>query len=401
MKTFRFTNIGITLIFFAALIGELYRFKGMLLVDIAVPTFTTISLAVLILQKKLKTDKTFIPAVLFFLIGFASLLFNSGGMGTRTFLESSFYGFRWIFMYLLYLVIISNSQKNNYIYWSVFIFGALLSIAGFVQLKFYPDFMEFTQYGWDPHRNRLLSTWFDPNFTGEMLAFILTILLGFIFKEKRYHSLLMLMGAIMLSALFLTYSRSAYLSLILAFTIFGLLRSIKIVIAGLGIFIILLTFSDRAQERFYDLGVSIGSVFGENYQLPDPSGRIRFLSWQEGYNLFIDSPIIGQGYNAFAHASSEIGKLKDPKVHAASGSDSSLLTILATTGIVGFIPFVSIYIFLAIHAWKNRQNSIQLAYFCAICGLFLHSVFVNSLLFPLIMAQFWIVSGRILKENIS
>ena len=72
--------------------------------------------------------------------------------------------------------------------------------------------------GWDPHIGRLLSTWFDPNFIGGFLGFILsiTIALGlYYWKEKRTKLALVLgiIGFIGLIALYLTYSRSGYLTL--------------------------------------------------------------------------------------------------------------------------------------------------------------------------------------------
>lgn len=49
----------------------------------------------------------------------------------------------------------------------------LISLLGFLQLKYFPSFLELGMQlsGWDPHIGRLLSTWFDPNFIGGVPGF--------------------------------------------------------------------------------------------------------------------------------------------------------------------------------------------------------------------------------------
>ena len=76
-----------------------------------------------------------------------------------------------------------------------------------------------------------------------------------------------------------------------------------------------------------------------------------------------------------------------------SGGDSSLLNVLAMTGLLGFAPFLALYLLLAKKAWDLRRTGYGLGFLSALCGLFVHCIFVNSLLFPLFMAPFWISAG--------
>lgn len=390
-KDLNFIDFGIGITLFFALIAELYRFHGILLLDIWTPLFSSACLLYFLLKKNLKIPDTFLPAAFFVAFGFASLLFNSGDMSTSTFAGAAFYGVRWASMYFLSVIVYNRPQK---IYLQIlFIFAALLAVAGFIQLKFIPDFTSFEELGWDPHQNRLLSTWFDPNFVGGFFAFILPISIGYALKEKSRKILPLI--AIITLALFLTYSRSSYLALLTGILIFGFFRDFKIIVFSGLIGIVLLTVSPQAQQRVGDLISSVNSVFSETYKLPDPSARLRFQTWENAWNLFLTAPIFGHGYNAYAEASVENKTLKDSNVHSANGSDSSLLNILATTGIAGFIPYISVYILLAFRTFKNRRNTISLGFFSGLCGLFVHSIFLNSLLFPLIMASFWIAAGLI------
>ncbi len=387
-KDINFIDLGLGSTLFFTLIAELYRFHGILLLDIWAPLFSTGCLLYFLLKKNLKLPDTFLPAALFIAFGFASLLLNSGEMSNLTFAESAFYGIRWASMYFL-SVIVFNRPRKIYLQ-MLFIFAGILAIAGFIQLKYIPDFTSFEDLGWDPHQNRLLSTWFDPNFVGGFFAFILPISIGYAIKEKSKKILPLI--AIIALALFLTYSRSSYLALLTGILIFGLIRDFKIIIFSGLIGIAFITISPQAQERVGDLIGSVDSVFTENYTLPDPSARLRFQSWENAWNLFLTAPVFGHGYNAYAEASVENKSLKDSNVHSANGSDSSILNILATTGIAGFLPYISVYILLTTRAFKNRKNAVELGFFAGLCGLFVHSIFLNSLLFPLIMAPFWIAS---------
>ena len=76
----------------------------------------------------------------------------------------------------------------------------LISLLGFFQLKFFPSFLELGLYleGWDPHIGRLLSTWFDPNFIGGYLAFILPVILAlslYFKRNKQYRWAVLLFAA--------------------------------------------------------------------------------------------------------------------------------------------------------------------------------------------------------------
>lgn len=445
LKTFAFAGVGLTLFF--ALLGELYRFHGILLLDIWAPLFVLLYFCARALSLfngfKILALKNFneklLPTSLrgqtlysfFFLaFGFASLLLNSGDLENVDFYKAAFYGIRWAAMFSLYLICRieifeeqESAEKNPSVHGQnskVFLsmittFGALLSIAGFIQLYYVPNFTDFEIFGWDPHQGRLLSTWFDPNFVGGFLAFLLPISIGFLIELWQKLSLKKTLTAIslpaflggsitfMTAALFLTFSRSAYLAALAGILIFSFFRSLKIIVVSTLLAILLVSSSSQARERISSLAQSIASVssgfFQESpsYTLPDPSARLRFTSWENAWELFQEKPLLGWGYNNYAQALLSEKKLKDTNVHSANGSDSSLLTILATSGLAGFIPYISIYIMLATSAFKKRRNAISLGFFAGLSGLFVHSIFVNSLLFPLIMAPFWIAAAA--SEN--
>jgi O-antigen ligase len=402
MKRLRlhFSVFTIGFILLVDLIGELYRFHGYLLLDLLLPLVCAAWLVKNLLERRpIHWPRTLPFAAFFCLFGLSSLLIHAGDMGAGNLLGAAFYGVRWASAYFLCVIVQSQSDwERGWTEKLLFGFSLLLCLAGFAQLDIMPDFTAMEALGWDPHQNRLLSTWFDPNFVGGFLAFVLPMIIGTALDRPKERVWLVPLAAVVTLALALTLSRSAYLAMLAGLFVFGLLRSVKLLAAG-GILLVLMTaVLPPVQSRFFTLVDNIESVFVDNYTLPDASARLRFASWSEAWQLFQEDPILGQGYNRYKYAALELGTLKDLNIHSASGSDSSLLNILATTGILGFLPFFTVYIFLAQQAWRQRKDGYSAGFFAALCGLFIHSIFVNSLLFPLFMAPFWISAGLLRRE---
>ncbi len=393
-----FSTALVGLVLLAALVAELYRVRGFLILDLLTPALVGLWLLKKIARKEaIRWPSLALPAALFLLIGFASLLLHNTALSTSDFLASTFYGVRWASLFALSLIVYQQTPAEQKLTWKLLIaFTVLLAVAGFIQLYFVPDFTSFEDLGWDPHQGRLLSTWFDPNFVGGYLAFFTPLLLGYAWDHKPERRWALPALGLIVVALTLTLSRSAYVALFAGLLVFGLLRSLKLLAAGAVLLTLLGLTVAPVRDRFESLLSNVASVTTETYTLPDASSRLRYDSWRTGWTLFTESPLLGHGYNAYKFAALDAGLLKDTEIHAASGSDSSLLTILATTGIAGFLPFLSVYILLFLSTWKNRRSGFGLGFLSGLIGLFIHSIFVNSLLFPLFMAPFWISAGLLL-----
>ncbi len=283
---------------------------------------------------------------------------------------------------------------------------ALICLLGFLQLKFFPSFLELGLYleGWDPHIGRLLSTWFDPNFIGGYLAFMLglTIALGLYFRHKRNKKWFLIFGAISavgLIALYFTFSRSGYLALIVTLGLLALFRSRKLLLAGILIAFLVFTFSPRVQERTTEAWDSGRALIGLDSQKPlDPTAELRVWSWRFAWEMIQDHPWVGVGYSRYAYEINERGHglLSD---HASGGSDSSLLTIWATSGVFGLLSYLSIGFVAAATGIRRmfRKNDfksyLNAGLVAGFGGMMIHSVFVNSLLFPLMMVYLLIGLG--------
>ncbi|MBI5412096.1 O-antigen ligase family protein [Candidatus Peregrinibacteria bacterium] len=297
-----------------------------------------------------------------------------------------------------------NKFGMTWYVWIVVLAAFLLSILGFLQLKYFPSFLDIglDLQGWDPHDYRLLSTWFDPNYVAGFLAFAIGLLgtLFFYYRERWVRAILCGLGAILIVALYLTYSRSGYLALAAVLFVWTLFRSRRLLIGLFIFFVVGMLFSARFQERVGSAWYSGVALIGLDSQYAlDPTAELRVRSWQHAIEIIQDHPWIGAGYNRYPFEVTQRGYLSMDS-HAVGGSDSSLLTIWATTGIFGLLAYLGIFVIAAqrcIIFIRKRYPEGEDIYprlqgigmLAASVGLLIHSVFVNSLLLPWMMIYLW------------
>ncbi len=405
-------TLGLYLILMLPVIGELYRLpigpdKGIIISDLFIPYYLAIwGSKKFFNHEKFPQHPIFLPWLIFIIIAFFSLLQALTYLPTNEIISSSLYLVRFIEYTLLFYpafdLFQKSPQKNTRIINFVMISGATIAILGFLQLWLYPDLLELAKEGgWDPHINRLVSTWLDPNFVGGLFAFLTTIALGkLMFSKKRNEQVFLIsICSILITALFFTYSRSAYLALAVGIFIIGILKSRKLMIICAAIFLLGISISPRALQRITDLAYSVSSVLTNTAENPDATARLRIKNWEQTITLIEKRPLLGNGYNTLRQVKFQEGMISDLNHHAATGSDSSNLTILATTGILGLLPFLWLQFTILQLSWKNsKKNGLALGLLGGFLALFIHSFFVNSLLFPQIMIYLWISLGCGLKN---
>lgn len=421
-----FLNIdwGIYLLFGSLVAGQLIRFPlpfgegGVLLSDV----LTGVVLAAWIFKKLILKERFTAPFLAWPIFGFItvatfSLAVNRVNITFDEFLASGFYLIRWIEYVGIYFIVSdlasADSPVNELQYKrarlssTFLVTAAVLSVLGFIQLKLFSDFSPMTKYGWDPHVGRLLSTWFDPNFLGGFLVIGLMLSIAIILcyyyygdiKQKDLIKITFLLVAIIIIfiALAFTYSRSGYLSFLAGFFImvftsilinrnkkgfFGLVLLLVIIPVVLVVTVMLLP---RVQQRI------------QGAKSIDITAMARIASWKQAWTAIEDNYLIGVGYNTLRYSNG----ISVSKLHSASGSDSSLLTIWLTTGIIGLMFYLWILAGIikksfSVFSEKNNlllRRAIGLGVLGAIFSIIIHSMFVNSLLYPHIMLGLWLIVG--------
>jgi len=275
-----------------------------------------------------------------------SLLFNAT---SQNILSGSAYFFRYcLYIYSFYplSIIFSKSEK----YSLITALALMFPLLGAIQYFWFPDLRPFTIYGWDMHYFRVFGTYLDPGFYGLML-----------FWSLLYLANKPVLWTISYLVFAFTYSRSSFLAFAIGYT-----KTLKI-IPYLLILITIFTL-----PRF---------TSGEGVRLERTNSVVsRFDNWQDSLTIVKKSPLFGIGFNLLRFHYQ--GKEGWETSHAASGSDSSLVFILTTSGLIG----LTLYLKLLWHLWKYvRQDRFLSAFFIAI---FVHSFFLNSQFYPPIILLF-------------
>ena len=403
--------LGLALIVFSIVPGNLVRISlgtqarggaAILISDLLIPILVVSwFLRKLVYDRKFKSTPVNLPLIIFTLIALASLVQGLGILDTvgeltlKETMVSSMYWFRWVgYAFLFFITADTLDSKKcienilKVLLWT----GVLVSIGGFIQLIVMPDFTKYAiLYGWDPHQNRLLGTFFDPNFMGGFLAMVETVIISLFLdsKGKQEKLVLLLQAMIVGIALILTFSRSGYLAMMVAVFVIGVIRSPRLLFSSFLIVILTLTFSPRALNRIVE-GMSI-----------DATAVKRIESWVKAGKLIPNWPIFGVGYNTLMFVQDDLGTADYFDVNNKSGVENSLLSIFITTGFLGLISFITIYLAIFKQCflnWKNkalgkRYCTLSVGIMAALLGVIANSMIINSLVYPFILIYIWILAG--------
>ncbi len=303
-----------------------------------------------------------------------------------------------IFYFAVWRLVHDNSNLRKLLTNCLVVLGTVVAVFGLFQYLFFPDMRLFIVWGWDEHYMRLAGTFLDPGFTSIILVFSLVLLVTtFVphnFRKTGGVKLIHPPGGwisavlpgllifVVFSALVLTYSRAGYVSLIAGAGALALVRR-QILLFILPVLFLL--------AGIISLSFMHGlSSEGTNFWRTT-SSFARFQSWEKAIKLWKSSPVFGVGFNFYKYALSKQNlSLVDGKFvqHGTSGSDSSLLFILATTGVVGFIAFLYLLAKIFREMYTRRVESVVIL--SSLIALLVHSVFLNSFFYPHVLG--WIAA---------
>lgn len=359
------------------------------LLDVVVITGSVLWVANQIRFKKFPVSliaKSFLLVIGIFIV---SLLVNALSLSSAQFFTSALYIIRFACFGTLYFMVQGSSayvkQKLNTL---LIASGTLLLVGGYAQYYFYPSLRNLIYFGWDEHFYRMFGTFFDPNFFGLFLVLFFLYTIAQIFRlkirdRKLAFAFYFCLSTAIFIAIFLTYSRTTLLALfcgiIILFWNKHFWKWIMLALFGVGLSI-LLAFSLTPHDT------QINSLFRAT------STEARIGSARDALIIFRDNPIIGIGFNAYRYAMYRHNFQSGSSIqedHGASGADSSLLLVLATSGIVGLVAYI---FFLSTHMRRLilSKKKEGLALFVA---LFVGSFFVNGLFYPSLLVWLWIVLG--------
>jgi len=330
----------------------------------------------LLKRQKFRQQYVFVPMMLFVLTGFFSLIISDLHLSINEFIISFLYLFRWVVYAGIFFVVYDFDKKFKInISKLLLVTGSLVVGLGYLQYFFYSSLRNLYYLGWDEHMYRMFSVFLDPNFAGAFFV-LFFLFLASIFIKKR-SVLIGLLLILTLGTIFLTFSRSALIMLAISSSLLFILMNKKLWIAILlGLILLVLSVS----SRYFNI---------ENINLfRIVSSEARLETAKKAIGIIKDHPVFGVGFNAYRYVKLGYGLKRDNVgtiSHADSGVDSSILFILVTTGVVGFLFYFIM--------WIRILKTTSVLAVASIIGVFIDSLFVNSLFYPFIMMWIWILLG--------
>lgn len=356
--------------------GQLIRFKGVHPLEIIL-----LILGILNISKIKKVNLVGnSPFASFMLVSLFSLFLSLSIFRLQEVLIGLAYLARLIAIFLFYLYIkrITRDQaKKKNILSSLLISGVCLAVFGWIQYLFFPDLRFMKVFSWDDHYYRLVSTLFDPAFTAIIL--VLASIISISLKKN-------ILFMFLLVSLLFTYSRSGYLSFIVG-SLYFLYNTHQIN----KFFLLMLVFV-------------LGIIFlprpaGEGVNLRRTNSIMQKIEESKvSVKIFSKNPVFGIGFNNLCIAKVNLG-VSSPQNHSCSGTDNSLLFVLATTGVVGLMIFG--HLVIRIYS-QTSSNSYGLVFKASFVSALSHSLFTNTLFYLWILiwlAVLVAISRSTLKDN--
>ena len=381
-KSLNFSNIFLFLFLVLFPFGQIIRIGVVQPIDLVVGCA-----AIYTIFAKLKKPAVFKYFENFLIIVIFSWIFSALAFWQSSALYGLLYLMRLIsyFYFLIYVWNFVEQKKKNkeLLVNSLLGISVISAVFGWIQYFAIPSLKPFYIWGWDEHLFRLVGTFLDPTFLGIIIVFGLLISINRLFDKWNNKGLII--GLFLTLSLAFTYSRASYLAfftglLVIAYKYRKYLRNIIFVILG---FLVLMLI----------LPTSANHVLSFTRQF---SVVARLVDYKTTLKIFSDSPVFGVGYNNMCIAYQSFIGPQSFASHACSGSDSSLLFILATTGVVGIIAFI----YMVWNLYKNLSHSPKfLLLSFSFLALLVHSLFSNSLVYPWVLGWMAILLAVTINNN--
>jgi O-antigen ligase len=336
--------------------------------------------------KAFSKNKVVIAIMNFLIICVFSLILSLNYFTPNQVLVGSFYLLRLISYLSLFLASLYwiNTRENgrNKLFDTLIIVSLTSAMIGWFQYFLYPDLRILRVLGWDDHLFRMVGSFLDPTFLSIILIFgIFTSFYKYLHTKRIGIGLVSL---ILLVSLAFTYTRAAYLALAISAVLVTLkskyLKYVLVIVPAIALSFVLLL------PRPSSEGVKLERLHTFSHKLDN---------YSQTFQVIKKHPLFGVGFNNMCPARlkyvGDLGYIS----HSCSGSDSSLLLVTATTGIVGLMVFL--YGLAVIY--RNLESSVYTkAFKASFFALLIHSLFVNSLFYPWVMGYMALLLSASIKK---
>lgn len=342
------------------------------------PTVATVALIVGVLlllcrmyadkQYKFRRTKLDVPIVIFTIFGAASVFVSpNSGFSLYNF---SFLVSRYLLTYLLFVQTVESEDEIKKIIASLGAAAVIVVLYGFYQFIFGIDISEMKWVDGNVFpelKKRVFSTWENPNILAGYLGEVSCVIFAFLLKakEKVQKGIFFIFLLASIACLAMTYTRGAFLAMMLVFFGYGVFFDKRILFACIGLVVLLLLADQTLAARML-------SVFSKI----DTSMEMRLAMWESTVYMIADHPFFGIGWGAYwlVYHSYDF-YIVDPSVLIVH-AHNVYLNYMAEIGIIGAGGFFAFF-FGALHSAIKKVGQEQSEFLQSLrSGIVLAIIFV-------------------------
>lgn len=204
---------------------------------------------------------------------------------------------------------------------------------------------------------RIWLSFYHPNSSGSALVLLIPIMLCFFLSRAPiqvrlfYALVLVILGV----AMFLTYSRTAWFSLLVAIGVLSLRWKWSYYLIGVLVLVVLLLV----------LGINLGpqTFLKDRVKMEfwkDPNINKRLIYWEAAVHMFVSRPLLGfgPGYGVFMHSYESCFK-KIETGELPPGPHNQYLCVAASTGFLGVVAFIWLFITIIKNLSRAEREAIN------------------------------------------
>lgn len=289
--------------------------------------------------REIKSDPLFWASILLVISALPAVMMSENF--SRAFNDWQSYWLLLIYFLVAYNLV--SAKLRRLVYW---ILLGSASASCLVAVAQYRGGIDFLFIHIEPEPFRPGSTLYNMTFAG-ILYQLIVLNLSVGLKERRPNRSALFIGVavvLQITALLLTLTRGAWLALLAGLSVIPfLLRSRTLIVAGAGILIVVGIFAARNESLR-----ARAATLVHNIRNPDKPTDIDFFTrlvlWDISWEVFKAHPVLGVGMGDYSIEAEKI--VGERRITTTVDSHNIYLQLLATRGLVGFIPFVIFWVVL-------------------------------------------------------
>jgi O-antigen ligase len=255
-----------------------------------------------------------------------------------------------LLVYFLVAYNVTGLTLGRGLFWILFTSMSISCLVAIVQYSGGLDFL-FLRIAGDSYRPS--STLYPMTFAGILYQVIAVNFAMFLKERTPVRLLLLLGGAVLVQTISMLFSltRGAWLALVGGvLSVIVLLRRKRVLIAGV-VFIALAVGYASQNETLRMRAATVIRSGGAPWEANISN---RLILWDISWEVFKKHPVLGVGMGDYTLVADEL--LRGRKVLTTVDSHNIYLQILATRGIVGFLPFVYFWFVLLRMLFRTKRQ---------------------------------------------